>query len=248
MHSKSAANEAEVTANGARADSHLRVLSVNLWGGRARPDALARLLEALDVDVLAAQELSARHAGIISEVLPHGKLEPTADNRGLGIALRHPGDVQRLALRERDARVVELLPGEWPGLPARIELVNVHIQAPHVFPQWRSLACRRDQIRALDGYLRSVHRPRRVVVGDFNATPIWPAYRAMAAHLSDAARLHARAKARRPGGTWGPWDGAPKLLRIDHAFLHGVHVAHFEVVAVSGSDHSGILMDLELQP
>jgi endonuclease/exonuclease/phosphatase family metal-dependent hydrolase len=227
---------------------HLRLLSINLWEGRASSEALAQQLEALDVDVLAVQELSDRHAGVISELLPHGKLEPTTDSRGLGIALRHPGNVQRLALRERDARVVELLPGEWPGLPERIELVNVHIHAPHVFPQWRSLACRRDQIRTLNEYLRGVYKPHRVVLGDFNATPIWPAYRALAAHLSDAAKLHAASNGGRPASTWGPGDRAPRLLRIDHAFLHGVSVAHFEVVDVSGSDHSGILVDLKIQP
>ena len=145
----------------------LRVLSANLWRGRADPDALGRRIEELDVDVMAVQELSARQVGVISELLPHGKLEPTAECEGMGIALRHPGKVERLLLRHRDAQAAELVPGEWPGLSAPIELMNVHIQAPHGFPQWRSLARRRDQIRVLDTYLRNVPK-RRVVVGDFN--------------------------------------------------------------------------------
>jgi endonuclease/exonuclease/phosphatase family metal-dependent hydrolase len=226
----------------------LRVLSANLWRGRADHLALVRQIEELEVDVMAVQELSPGLAGAISEVLPHGKLEPTPDCAGMGIALRRPGDVQRLSLRHRDARVVELLPGEWPDLADRIELVNVHVQAPHCFPQWRSLARRRDQLRELIAYLDGVPKPHRAVVGDCNATPIWPVYRSLAARLDDAAKLQAGVTRRRPSRTWGPWHGAPRLLRIDHAFLHGLGVEHFEVVQVTGSDHSGILIDLRILP
>jgi endonuclease/exonuclease/phosphatase family metal-dependent hydrolase len=225
---------------------HLRVLSANLWKGRARHQDLVRQIQELDVDVMAVQELSAGQAGAISEVLPYGKLEPSTDYGGMGIALRHPGSVQRLNLRHRDARVVELVPDEWPDLPDRIELVNVHIQAPHCFPQWRSLARRRDQLRTLMGYLQGVPKPRRAVIGDFNATPIWPVYRSLASHLDDAALRYAEVTGSRPGRTWGPWHGAPRMLRIDHAFLHGLSVEHFEVVEVAGSDHSGILTDLRI--
>jgi endonuclease/exonuclease/phosphatase (EEP) superfamily protein YafD len=222
----------------------LRVLSMNLWKGRADREALGRKIEALDVDVAAVQELSAGQAGVLSEVLPHGKLEPTPECNGMGIALRHPGNVERLALRHRDAQRVALAPGDWPGLPDRIELVNVHIQAPHCFPQCRSLARRRDQIRALGAYLRDVPAPRRVVLGDLNATPVWPLYRALASELEDAARLHAEGAGRRPAPTWAPWRRGPRLLRIDHAFLRGLAVERFEVVEVTGSDHGGILIDL----
>jgi endonuclease/exonuclease/phosphatase family metal-dependent hydrolase len=225
---------------------HLRVLSMNLCNGRAEREALGRKIEELDVDVVAVQELSPGLAGVISELLPHGKLEPTADGLGMGIALRHPGNVERLALRDRDAQVVELGPSEWPDLPDRIELVNVHIQAPHCFPQWRALARRRDQIRSLNAYLRGVPKRRRAVVGDFNATPLWPVYRALASHLEDAAKLHAEVTRSRSARTWAPWKRAPRLLRIDHAFLRGLTVDRFEVVEVTGSDHGGILADLRL--
>jgi endonuclease/exonuclease/phosphatase (EEP) superfamily protein YafD len=227
---------------------HLRVLSANLWRGRANHQALARQIEKLDVDALAVQEISPGQAGAISAVLPYGKLEATPDCGGMGIALRHPGNVQRLSLRHRDAHVVELLPGEWPDLPDRIELLNVHIQAPHCFPPWRSLVRRRDQLRALLAYLHGVPKRRRALVGDFNATPIWPVYRSLASRLDDAAKLHAEVTRGRPARTWGPWHGAPRLLRIDHTFLRGLGVDRFEVVKVAGSDHSGILTDLRILP
>jgi endonuclease/exonuclease/phosphatase family metal-dependent hydrolase len=225
---------------------HLRVLSTNLCKGRADGEALGRQIEALDIDVIAVQELSAAQAGVISELLPHGKLEPTPERDGMGIALRHPGNVEHLPLHARDAQVVQLAPGEWPHLPEVVELVNVHIQAPHCPPVWGSLALRRNQIRALNSYLRGVPRPRRVVIGDFNSTPIWPAYRALGSHLDDAAKLNAGATRRRTARTWGPWYGAPRLLRIDHAFIRGLAVERFDVVEVVGSDHSGILTDLRI--
>ena len=227
---------------------HLRVLSANLWQGRANHQALARQIEDLDVDAVAVQELSPDQAGAISEVLPCGKLEASLDRGGMGIALRHPGNVQRLHLCNRDAHVVELLPDDWPDLPDRLELINVHFQAPHGFPQWRALARRRVQLRTLTAYLQDVPIPRRAVVGDFNSTPIWPVYRSLASRLDDAALLHAEMTGSRPGRTWGPWHGAPRLLRIDHAFLHGLSVERFEVVEVAGSDHSGILTDLRILP
>jgi endonuclease/exonuclease/phosphatase (EEP) superfamily protein YafD len=86
------------------------------------------------------------------------------------------------------------------------------------------------------------------VVGDFNATPIWPVYRALASRLEDAAKLRAEAARRRPARTWAPWKRPPRLLRIDHAFLRGLAVDRFEVVDVAGSDHGGILTDLRIDP
>jgi endonuclease/exonuclease/phosphatase family metal-dependent hydrolase len=152
--------------------------------------------------------------------------------------------VQSLSLPRREARVAELAPTEWPGLGRSVEVVNVHIHAPHMFPWWRSLGIRRGQVRALARYLDEAPPTPRVVLGDFNATPLWPAYRRMARRLQDAARLHAASRGRAPGRTWGPWAGAPRLLRIDHAFVSGLEVAEVRVVPVTGSDHSGLLVDL----
>ena len=85
------------------------------------------------------------------------------------------------------------------------------------------------------------------MVGDFNATPIWPVYRAMAAVLEDLALTHARATGRRPRRTWPSWPeplGWFRFLRIDHCFGHGLEVHHCEVVDLPGSDHKGLLLDL----
>jgi endonuclease/exonuclease/phosphatase family metal-dependent hydrolase len=225
----------------------IRLLSANLWNGGADPMAFAEQLEALRVDIACLQELDARQAAAIARALPHGVLEPgahRADYAGMGIAARRPIATSRLALPERDARVAELRREEWPELSAPLELINLHVQAPHVFPQWRSLALRRAQLAALWPHFDAAPDRARVVCGDFNATPLWPVYRALAARFRDLALAHACQRGENAARTWGPWAGAPRLLRIDHALGARVVATHVEVVRVRGSDHSALLVDV----
>ena len=90
----------------------LRLLTLNCWHGHTDPEAIASLIQERSVDVACFQELSPQQAAAVNEVLPHGKLEPSRDYNGLGIALRFPGEVQRLTLPKRDGRVVRGCRGE----------------------------------------------------------------------------------------------------------------------------------------
>jgi endonuclease/exonuclease/phosphatase family metal-dependent hydrolase len=225
----------------------IRLLTANLYHDRAEPGALVRQLESLAVDVACFQELGARQARAIAELLPFGKLEPGAaphDHDGMGIAARRPVACSRIALPKRDARVAQLAPSEWPELPEPLELLNVHIQAPHVWPQWRALALREAQLAALLPHLDGAADGARVVCGDLNATPLWPAYRALSARVPDLALEHGALRGERPARTWGPWPGAPRLLRIDHVLGHGVFAAGLRVLPLVGGDHSALVADL----
>jgi endonuclease/exonuclease/phosphatase family metal-dependent hydrolase len=143
----------------------------------------------------------------------------------MGIALREPATVRRLGIPFRDAHVATIARlGPW-GTPLELEVLNVHFIAPHT-ERGRALGQRRAQLASLLRYLTSESR-RRVLVGDLNATPLWPVYRRLAAHLNDAAVLAAASRPR--SAHMGPWPGAPRLLRIDHALVHGVAVADFHV-------------------
>lgn len=227
--------------------SSIRLFCANLLRGSADPAALADQLVELAVDVACFQELGAQQASAIARVLPHGKLEPseaTRDPDGMGIAARRPIAVRRLSLPRRDARVAVLDPGEWPGLGAALEVVNLHVQAPHIFPQWSALAARRAQLAALLPYLDATPSARRVLAGDLNATPLWPVYRALAARLPDLAAEHAGSRGSLPRRTWGPWPGSPRMLRIDHVLANGMAAADVRVLPVRGSDHSALLVDL----
>ncbi len=225
----------------------IRLITANLFHDRADAERLAILLDELAIDVACFQELGARQAAAIARVLPHGKLEPgttSRDHDGMGIAARRPLGVGRLALPRRDARIAQLAPASWPELGASLELLNLHVQAPHIFPQWRAFAARRAQLAALLPHLDAAPAARRVICGDFNATPLWPAYRALVARASDLALEHASLRRERPARTWGPWSGAPRLLRIDHVLGCGVLAANVRVIPLAGSDHSAVVVDL----
>jgi len=222
----------------------LRILTANLLNGRADPTALAEILEQERIDVAAVQELGSRQVPAIESVLPCGKLEARDDHCGMGIALRHPAEVTRLPLRDRDARVARLGTGDWPGLPGLVEVLNVHLQAPHARP-FKSFSIRRDQVAGIERYLEGQGPARRILVGDLNATPVWPAYRRLAARLPDLVAGHAEERGHTARRTWGPWPGAPRLLRIDHALGAAVRAAHVERIEIPGSDHSAVLLEID---
>src|SRR5690606_30349875 len=73
----------------------LRVLTSNLYNGGADPSGYARLLERVDPDVVAAQELSSDLAEVIGSRFDHGLLAPADDFKGMGLASRHPIEVAR---------------------------------------------------------------------------------------------------------------------------------------------------------
>jgi vancomycin resistance protein VanJ len=220
---------------------HLRVLSANLANGLADADAFADLVEAHEADVVLVQELAPAQAEALARSLPFGKLEPARDHRGMGIALREPGSVRRLHLPYRSAFVAEV-PRAMEEEP--VEVVNLHLAAPHVHPVVQRLRDRRKQLDLVLEHLDATPRPRRVLGGDLNATPLWPAYRRLRARFDDAAVDAARRIGRRPGATWGPWAGSVRLLRIDHVLVRGLVARETRVLPLRGSDHSALLADL----
>ena len=221
----------------------LRVLSANLRHGLADAEAFAALVQSLGATVVAVQELGPRVADRLGALLPHGKLEPTEDGHGLGIALRHPGAVERLPLPDRDACVARLAAADWPGLARDVEVVNAHLANP-VFGMPACWSHRRGQVGGLADYLSGAAPCPRALVGDLNSTPSWPAYWRLTELLDDAALIASARAGRAAERTWGPYPGAPRLLRIDHVLVDALDVLEFRVVPIQGSDHSGVLADL----
>jgi len=224
----------------------LRVLSANLWNGKADPDAFAALVGSLAVDVCAVQEVSPEQAEALSAVLPHGQLEPANNCTGMGLLANRPCRLDRISLTTRDCHIARFDPGAWPELRVSLEVLCTHITAPHVWPPGSAFIPRRQQASALRDYLAKPAHGARVLVGDLNSTPSWPFYRQIASHLGDAAVMAARARGRRPLRTWGPTPRSPRLLRIDHAFVDGIAVEELQVLPIEGADHSAIILDLSL--
>ncbi len=221
----------------------IRVFSGNLWFGRACSDALTYLIRDHEIDVFCCQELGFENAEAIASELPHGCLEPHETFQGMGIALRRPAEYSHIPLDFRPARRVALDPNDWPGLDRPLDLVNVHFQAPHSLRPFPPALIRRRQMRGLERYFADEPSDARLVVGDYNSTPLWPLYRRMARHLSDGAVMAAQRDGSPISPTWGRRYGSPRRLRIDHAMVRGLVVERFRVVEIPGSDHSGLLFD-----
>jgi endonuclease/exonuclease/phosphatase (EEP) superfamily protein YafD len=216
-----------------------RLVSANL--GRADPGTVKDLIGRLNADLAAVQELAPRQAAALAEVLPFGHLRPMAGGRGMGIALRKPGSVTHVPLPFRGGWSAEIVPAGASVDP--VEILNVHI--PRIrLPPWRSLALRRAQLCALLAYLDGHPRRRRVVVGDLNSTPLWPAYRLLARRFEDAVATAARREGRRAPRTWRPSSRLPWLLRIDHVLTTGLTAHQVRALPILGSDHCAVVIDL----
>jgi vancomycin resistance protein VanJ len=219
----------------------LRILSANLANGRADADAFGDLVESVEPDVVVVQELAPPQAEVLGRVLPFGKLDPARDHHGMGIALRAPGSVRALRLPYRSAFVAEL---PRPDDDEVVEVLNLHLAAPHVHPVTQRFRDRRGQLRDMLAYLDTASSRRRVLAGDLNSTPLWPAYRRLRSRFDDAAVEAARRIGRRPGRTWGPWSGSVRLLRIDHILVRGFVATETRVLPIRGSDHSALFAEL----
>lgn len=220
--------------------SSLKLLTCNLWSGRARPEALAEEIARFDPDVIVCQELSQRQADVVGRALPHGHLDPRNDMHGMGVATRWPVDVRRIELPRRSAHVARLDPARWPGLAQAVEVVNLHLSAPNSL---RKLAERRTQIARLERYFAE-QRVRRVVAGDFNSFPGMGVYDRMRAMLRDVIEEHAAASGSSPKRTWSPTAGTRRLFRIDHVMTAGLSARAAKAVRVEGSDHSALFVEL----
>lgn len=218
----------------------LRILSINLLVDRADVNDLRRVIAETDPDVVCTQELGAMTAGVVESLLPHGHLDPRRDLFGLGIAAKHPVDVEPLELGDRNGWVATLDPDAWPGLSEPLAILNVHLINPVDRPWRASREARSEQVTliAQEVERRSV---ASVIIGDMNATPIWREYKRLSAIGTDAAR--ATGTARR---TWSHFISGPRLLRIDHAFVAGVRPVDTSTIHVRGTDHRGLLVDIEV--
>jgi len=219
----------------------LRVLSCNLFYGRADARALLELVESESVDLVCAQELSPRVAARLAAFLPHGDIEQVPHHCGNGIASRFRVTTRRIPLPHRSGCVARLSPEHWPALSADVEIVNVHLAAPHVWPWFPNRLRRAHQVEALLADRRSAGDVAQALLGDLNATPAWPAYRRLAAGYRDAATGHGG------GRTWPRVRrlGLNGLWRIDHCFVKGLEAVSLRTVDLPGSDHMGLLVELK---
>jgi endonuclease/exonuclease/phosphatase family metal-dependent hydrolase len=219
----------------------LRVLTANLYIGRADAEVIVAQVRQVGADVLFLQELTTdamtrlKQAGL-EDLMPHTRFEIRSGPRGSGIYSRFPLGEGPPVPPVRAAQPTALI--ELPGGEA-VELVCVHPSAPSLARRGGGTARWRAELAVLPppGELP------RVLAGDFNATLDHAAFR-------DVLRLGYADAALQTGNaltpTWGP-PGKDPLLTLDHVLVdRSCAVLACSVHVVPGSDHRAVYAEIRL--
>ena len=221
----------------------LRVLTLNVKGGTAEAEAITAIVAALEVDILAVQELTAglvRRLALsgLDDVLPRSHLDPREGSQGTGLWSRWPltplAPVAGVRAATPRARVDP--PGGRP-----VTVTAVHPVAPVADQEHRW----RQELGLIQAALAGTTGPQ-LAAGDFNASRDHGAFRALLrsgfVDCADAARQRAW-----PALTWPADRRFPPLMRLDHVLAPrgDVLVHEARTVRVPGTDHLGVLAVLE---
>lgn len=220
----------------------LRVMSANVYVGRADMGAVVRLAREQDVDVLSLQELTPEAVTRLDAaggraLFPSRALEVLPGAAGSGL-------LARLALRDRspddatDAAQPEAELHPRGARPLRIKAVHPRPPiSPRSEPDWRA------SIASLPRPGTAPRGPLRVLAGDFNATLD---HRVLRRLLGDGYVDAADATGAGLAGTWPDGRSRP-LITIDHVLLdERLGVRSFSVHDVPGSDHRAVVTELVL--
>ncbi|MGH3293010.1 MAG: endonuclease/exonuclease/phosphatase family protein [Trebonia sp.] len=217
----------------------LRVLTVNLYFGRADAEVVVARVRQVGADVLFLQELTAdavtrlKQAGL-DDLLPVSQLDLRGGSRGSGIYSRFPLSEGPSIPPVHMAQPTALL--ELPNGHA-VELVCVHTVTPNIGRRgsgsWRTEL----------GVLPAPGELPRVVAGDFNATLDHAVFRDVL-RLGYADAGQQSGKALTP--TWGP-PGQGAVLTLDHVLVdRGCAVLEYSVHVVPGTDHRAVFAEIQL--
>lgn len=217
----------------------MRLVTVNLYNDRVVAEDLRRFLSEVKPDILCGQEVGPQAGSVLEEHFPEGRIEPSLDFRGRAVVGRVPIDPRPIELDWRGGfRTAVDLDG------TAIEIISAHLANP--IDRETGVPVRRRQLAKLEAELESLETG--VLVGDMNATPLWPAYRHIHRVLDDGIAGWAARTGRRPPATWGPTPSWPAVLRIDHVFTKGIEVVGARVERIAGLDHRAVVADLVVTP
>jgi endonuclease/exonuclease/phosphatase (EEP) superfamily protein YafD len=220
----------------------LRVLTANLFVGRAAEEAVVGLVRRQDADVLFLQELTdtavsrLQQAGL-TDLLPHAMTDARgAGPCGSGIYARFP---LAACLRLVPARAAQPTARLQLGSGRSVELVCVHATPPKPPSSRLRVARWREELATLPP---PADTPR-VLAGDFNATADHAQFRRLLrmGHVDAADEM---GNGLVP--TWGP-RGKPALLTIDHVLVDPrCAVLATSVHDLPGSDHRAVYAEFRL--
>lgn len=238
-----AADAATGQAHAITGDGYARVMTCNVYKGRADARRIVDVVRDERVEVLALQEttdafVAALEEAGIGDYLPYAKVSSSDGVYGNGLWSASPligpadDDVNSSA---------SFMPGGTVAFAGgvRIRFVSVHTTAPvpGYWGQWR---------RSLDelGAMKAHTDTRYVFMGDFNATVDHAPFRDV---LGDRFRDGAMMAGRGFTFTWPSNRGMlpPRFAGIDHVVVdRGIVAGRLKVVPIDGSDHAALLATL----
>jgi endonuclease/exonuclease/phosphatase (EEP) superfamily protein YafD len=224
----------------------MRVLTLNIKGGRADPGAVLDCLRQQQVDILAVQEMTAewllavQQAGVTG-LLPFGHADARPGSAGAGLWARWPltplASVPGTKNATPRARVEPAA-----GQPVTVTVVHPAAPVNRQERRWQQ------DLETVAAALAGSTGPH-LVAGDFNASRDHRVFRdilrAGFVDCADAARQR-----HWPGFTWPADRRYPPLMRLDHVLgsRSGCVVHQARTMRVAGTDHLGVLAVLEFSP
>lgn len=218
---------------------------------RFDPERVARVIEGARPDVVALQEMDVglpRSSGMNVGSWLARRLNMQAHftcamtwgggQYGNAVLSQHPFQLHGegcLPSTGGETRAVQWLRLSWAGRD--VHFLNTHLSVRH-----------RERVRQVEALLgaewiaRAEQDKPLILCGDFNASPLSPVYRQLAARLVDVQRATARKER-------ATWPSRLPFWRIDHVFTsRSIRVRGCEVlrdpVARRASDHLPLVVDL----
>jgi vancomycin resistance protein VanJ len=203
----------------------IRVATGNLFDFNPRRDAALRSLLALEVDLLAVQEVLRTDEPVLTQNWPHVIWSEKRELFACALLSRFPFSQTRIHELEEYALIEAVV--QTPNGPLRVFVV--HLASPK---RPERAAMRSRQLVRLAELVRASLEPV-LITGDFNLSAAAP----------DWAKFSAEAQVLRPSGlgpaTWPYWLG-PFGIDLDHIAGRGVALAPLETVVIPGSDHRAL--------
>jgi endonuclease/exonuclease/phosphatase (EEP) superfamily protein YafD len=216
----------------------LRIMSLNLYLGRADAHTVVRIAREQKIDVLVLPELTQQEDAALSregleDLLPNRVYD--TDTSGSGTAVLSSLPLRQIVLMDETTLAQPSMVVDLPGNDD-VELTAVHIQ-----PGVRSgtAATWRREL----GELPRPDERVRVLAGDFNASLDHAAFRAVVDRgYADAAESTGNGLV----ATWSNWPWAPPVT-IDHILADDrCAFGSYAVVDVPGTDHNALVSEIIL--
>ncbi|MCH4159717.1 MAG: endonuclease/exonuclease/phosphatase family protein [Bifidobacterium sp.] len=229
-------------------DAYARVMTFNVYKGRADAQSIVNTVKNERVEVLALQETTddfitkLDQAGL-SDYLPYSKVSSSDNHFGNGI---WSATQLTSAVKDQVNSSASYMPAGTVALSggkSSIRFISVHTTSPTSgnWKQWKRSLSELQQFTE-----HADVNTKYVLMGDFNATYDHAPFRDfLGSRFSDAARTSG-------AGFTLTWPSnreyIPRLVAIDHIVTdQGVSVGNVKVLPITGSDHAALLSTLYVQ-